>query len=102
MIRDFLVSIFSFLVVEPFQAEINGKLAAARAPAAIIQQVEDCARAALPVLADRALGDWWWAGTTAVYVTIGMQSPESVLTREVPACAPAVRAAQPFLRATGA
>lgn len=99
MIRDFLLSVFSFLVVEPFQAEINQKLAAAQAPAAVIQQVEGCARAAIPVLADRALGDWWWAGTTAVYVGIGMRSPEAVLVQEVPACEPAVRAAQPFISA---
>jgi hypothetical protein len=102
MIRDFLLSIFSFLVIEPFQAEINDKLRAAQAPAAVIQQIEGCARAAAPVLADKALTDWWWAGTTAVYVGIGMQAPESVLVSAVPACAPAVRAAQPFLSAARA
>jgi hypothetical protein len=99
VIRDFVLSVFSFLVIEPFQAEINSKLRAVQAPAGVIQQVESCARAAAPVLADKALNDWWWAGTTAVSVGIGMQQPESVLVNAVPACAPAVRAAQPFLSA---
>lgn len=102
MIRDFVLSVFSFLVIEPFQAELNSKLRAVQAPAAIIQQVEGCARAAAPVLVDKAMTDWWWAGMTAVYVTIGMQAPERVLADSVPACGPAIRAAQPFLNAVRA
>ncbi|MGL4637647.1 MAG: hypothetical protein ACRCWF_16810 [Beijerinckiaceae bacterium] len=97
MVRDFLLSIFSFLVIEPFQAEFNEKLRSVQAPAAVIEQVQACARSAAPVLADKALQDWWWAGTTTVYVAIGMQTPESVMVELVPACAPAINAAKPFL-----
>ncbi len=97
MFRDFVLSVFSFLVVEPFQKEFNQKLQDVQAPAAVVQQVQGCARAAAPLLADKALGDWWWAGTTAVYVAIGMQSPERVLIELVPSCAPALEAARPFL-----
>lgn len=86
-------------MIEPFQAEINDRLRAVQAPAAVIQEVESCARAAAPALADKAMSDWWWAGTTAIYVGVGMQSPENVLINAVPACTPAVRAAQPFLAA---
>jgi hypothetical protein len=102
MIRDFILSLVSFFIVEPFQAELNAKLAAAQAPQAIVRDVTSCATAALPVLADRALGDPWWATTTIISVSIGMDSPERVLVEAVPACGPAVRAAQPFLTAARA
>ncbi len=97
MFRDFVLNIFSFLIIEPFQAEFNQKLRDMQAPAAVVEQVQGCVRAAAPLLADKALGNWWWAGTTAVYVAIGMQSPEKVLVEQVPSCAPAMEAAKPFL-----
>jgi hypothetical protein len=102
MIRDFLFSVFSFLVIEPFQAELQQSLAAARAPQALVQDVGACARAAAPVLADRALNDWWWAGTTAISVGIGMRTPESVVTEAAPSCAPTMQAVRPFLNAARA
>jgi hypothetical protein len=95
--RDFVLNIFSFLIIEPFQAEFNQKLRDVQAPAAVVEQVQGCARAAAPLLTDKALGDWWWAGTTAVYVATGMQSPERILVELVPSCAPALDAAKPFL-----
>jgi general stress protein 26 len=85
------------MIIEPVQAEFNQKLRDIQAPPAVIEQIQVCARAAAPVLADKALGDWWWAGTTMVYVTIGMQTPERVLLDIVPSCAPALDAAKPFL-----
>lgn len=97
MIRDFVLSLVSFFVIDPFRAELEQTLAAARAPAAIMQDIEACTRAATPVLLDKAMTDWWWAGTTAVYVSVGMTTPERVLVELVPACGPAVRAARPFL-----
>ncbi len=102
MIRDFLFSVFSFLVIEPFQAELQQSLAAARAPQALAQQVASCARVAGPVIADRALNDWWWAGTTAISVGIGMRSPESVVTEVAPSCTATMQAVRPFLNAARA
>ncbi|MCX7325869.1 MAG: hypothetical protein NTZ14_15885 [Hyphomicrobiales bacterium] len=95
-----MLSVLSFFILDPFRAELNQNLAAAQAPAAIVQQVRTCATVGAPALLSRAYGDWWWTGTTMAYVAIGMRSPESVLVEVVPACAPALRAAQPFL--TGA
>ncbi len=99
MIQEFVLSILSFFIIDPFRAELNQKLAAAQVPAEIVQQVRACATAGGPALLSRAYGDWWWTGTTMVYVAIGMRSPESVLVEVVPTCAPALRAAQPFLTA---
>jgi hypothetical protein len=102
VVQDFILSILAFFVIDPFRAELNQKLAAAQAPADIVQQVRACATAAGPVLLNRAYADWWWTGTTMVYVAVGMRTPESVLVEVVPSCAPAMRAAQPFLIAARA
>lgn len=102
MIRDFVLSLFAFFVVDPFTAEMNRKLAAVQAPAEIVQQVRSCATAAAPVLLEKAWNDWWWAGTTMISVGVGMDSAERVLVATVPACGPAVRAAQPFLNSARA
>jgi hypothetical protein len=102
MIRDFVMSLISFFVIDPFRAEIDQRLAQVGAPAAVVSQMHGCVRAAAPVLIERAMSDWWWTGTTLVSVGVGMTAPERVLVEVVPACGPAVRAAQPFLTAARA
>jgi hypothetical protein len=97
MIRDFLIFLFTTFVVDPFQAELNQKLAAAQAPPAIVAEVSQCARTATPILADRAMSDPWWAASTVIGVWLGTTSAESALTDAAPACGTAVRAARPFL-----
>ena len=73
------------------------KLAGARAPQAVVAEVTACARTATPVIAQRALDDPWWTATTAFRLWVGSAEPETVLVEAAPACAPAVRAARPFL-----
>lgn len=102
MIRDFILSLVAFFIVDPFKAELNQKLAAVHAPAEIVREVQRCATSATPILLERAMSDWWWAGTTAISVSIGMITPEQVLVEAAPACGPAVRAAQPFLNSVRA
>jgi hypothetical protein len=97
MIRDFLLSLVSFFIIDPFTAELNEKLAIAQAPAAIVQNVRSCAVAAAPMLLDRVSNDWWWASTTAIAVSVGMTTPQQVLVEIAPVCASAVRAAEPFI-----
>ena len=92
MIRDFLISVFSFLVFEPMQAELNIAVPAALQPVCN----------AAPKIADKAMGDWWWATTTVVEVSIGMRSPEAVLTDVAPSCGPVIQAVRPFLEGEGA
>ena len=89
----------SFFLTGPLQAEISEKLAAARAPQAIVTQVADCARDAAPALLERAISDPWWAATSSFSVWTGMARPESILVQAAPACCPAVAAARPFLNA---
>ncbi len=90
----------SFFLTGPIQAELSEKLAAARAPQAIVAPLVDCARDAAPALLSRATSDPWWAATSAVKVWTGFASPESLLGEAAPACKPALDAALPFLRAS--
>lgn len=97
MIQEIIISLVSFFVVEPLQAELADKLAAARAPHAVIAQVSQCAMAATPVLAERVASDPWWGVTTTARIWTGMTSPETILAETSPSCTPALQAAQPFL-----
>lgn len=102
MIRDFLMSVFSFLVLEPMQLELTQALESAKAPAALIETARTCLTDAAPKIAEKAMGDWWWATTTVVEVSIGMRAPETVLTDVAPSCGPAIQAVRPFLEGEGA
>jgi hypothetical protein len=102
MIRDFLVLIANFFIIEPFQAEMSEQLAAAKAPQEIVQQVTACATSAPAVLADKFSADMIGSAMTVFKVVIGMTSAEAVLAAEAPACAQALSVAKPFLEAEGA
>jgi hypothetical protein len=102
MIRDILISLVTFFVIEPFQAEFADRLSAAGAPAAIVQDVSACMRDGAPQIVDRITADWVWAATTAVQLTIGGRTPDAVLSEVAPACEPAIRAARPFVNGVGA
>ena len=91
-----LVSIF---LTGPLQSELADKLAAARAPQAVVTQLGACARDAAPALVERAVSDPWWAATSVVAVWTGFSRPEAILLAAAPGCAPAVAAARPFLEA---
>ena len=102
MIRDFLIMILNLLIVEPFQSEIQSRLAAAKAPEAIIQQVTECAANGPAALADSISSDWVAGLTTVTYVVIGVTRPEDALSTIAPSCANAITAAGPFLDADAA
>ncbi len=95
--QDFIATLVSLFLVEPFQNEMRERLAAARVPREVAQQVAQCGRVATPVLADRVMADPWWGATTVVRVWAGATTAEAVLAETVPACGPAVRAVRPFL-----
>lgn len=97
MIRDFILSLVSMFIVQPFEAEVNRKLVAAQAPQAVIQQVRACAISAVPALATRASGDIWWAATTIVGVAVGMTDPQTVISEASPECVSAIAAIKPVL-----
>jgi hypothetical protein len=97
MIADILAFLVATFLLGPLQSGLESRLDAARAPAAVVQQVEACAVAAMPALVERATADPWWAVGTAFRAWIGTALPEAVLRDAVPGCAPAMAAARPFL-----
>jgi hypothetical protein len=96
--QDFIAALVSFFLIEPLQAEMADKLAAARAPQAIVTDVASCARTATPLILARATSEPWWAASTAFGLWIGTTRPEGLLVEAAPGCAGAVQAARPFLR----
>lgn len=96
--QDLIAALVSFFLIQPLQAQMAETLTQMRAPAAVSAKVAACAREAAPVVAERAMSDPWWAATSVVSVWIGRAQPEALLVEVVPACAPAVAAARPFLR----
>jgi hypothetical protein len=97
MWQDFVSWLVASFVIAPLQASLNETLTAARAPAATLSLVADCAAAATPALAARAAQEPVWLMQTAFGVWIGSLRPEAVLGDAAPACGPAVAAARPFL-----
>lgn len=97
MFETLIAWLVATFLIGPLQSEIADRLEAGRAPAAIVQQMTDCASAAAPALIQRAGSDPWWAVTTAFGAWIGTTSPDAVLRDSAPGCAPALAAARPFL-----
>nr|AGS49884.1 long-chain-fatty-acid--CoA ligase [uncultured bacterium esnapd21] len=95
--QDFIAALVSFFLIEPLQAEMADKLAAARAPQAIVAEVASCARTATPLILARATSEPWWAASTAFGLWFGTTRPEGLLVEVAPGCAGAVQAARPFL-----
>jgi hypothetical protein len=97
MIEALLAWFVATFLLAPVQSGLTAALEAGRAPAAVVEQVTRCAADATPRLVDRALGDPWWAFSTAIGASIGTTSPESVLRDAAPGCAAALAAARPFI-----
>jgi hypothetical protein len=95
--QDLIAAFVSFFLIEPLQAKIADKLAGARVPPAVLADVTACARAARPVIVERATSDPVWALSSAVQVWIGAARPEAILAEAAPDCKPAIEAARPFL-----
>jgi hypothetical protein len=101
MLNDIIAFLISIFVVGPFQAEFADKLAAARAPQAVVAQIGSCASAAVPALAERLSNDWQWVVTRTVGIWIGTTRADTVLGEVVPQCREAIAAARPFLAGLG-
>lgn len=97
MIQDLFSWLLATFVIGPMQAEFASKMQAAQAPAAIVQQIQDCVVASTPTLVSRATSDPWWGITTTISVVTGLTDSKSVLAETSPACAAAVGAVRPFL-----
>jgi hypothetical protein len=95
--QDLIAALVSFFLVQPLQAEMSERLAAARAPQAVVAELATCARAATPLIIARATSDPWWVASNAFGIWVGTRRPEQVLVEAAPGCTGAVQAARPFL-----
>jgi hypothetical protein len=98
--HDLIAALFSFLLVEPLQGELDRYLTEAKVPVALISQVKDCAQTAAPAIIERATNDPGWAVTSIFNVWYGSAHPEKVLIEAAPNCTTAVEAVRPFLTGT--
>jgi hypothetical protein len=95
--QDLIAALVAFFIIEPLQAEIGEKLAAARVPQSVITEVAACAQAAAPVIVKRAINDPLWGITTTLSIWIGSAKPDAMLIDAAPSCAQSVQAARTFL-----
>ncbi len=95
--QDLIAALVSFFLVQPLQAEMSERLAAGRAPQAVVAEVAACARAATPLIVARATSDPWWVASNAFGIWVGTRRPEQVLVEAAPGCTGPVQAARPFL-----
>jgi hypothetical protein len=101
MLHDIFAIIINLLIVDPLQAEMNERLADARAPQALIADVRNCAEASLPKLADRAMADPAWVVATGLDVWLGRSTPDNVLGSISPECNTTVTSARAYLQGQG-
>ncbi|MGD9481103.1 hypothetical protein [Shinella sp. G-2] len=87
MFSEIVAAIFSMFFIEPLQAEIAERVAAAKAPTEIVRASQDCLAAEAPRLLDRATRDMGWAVSNAVSVSLGWSDPFDLLDRSAPGCA---------------
>lgn len=97
MIEALFAWFVATFLLGPLQSGVATALDAGRAPAAVMEQVARCAADATPRLVDRAVGDPWWALSTAIGASIGTVSADSVLRDAAPGCDAALAAARPFI-----
>lgn len=97
MFQDILLSVINLLIVEPLQADMNERLAAAHAPQVVISEVRTCAMSALPILLDKASTDPTWAATTVIGVWLGTAGPGDVLGTTSSSCEAAIKSATTYL-----
>jgi hypothetical protein len=97
MINGFIMYLVSMFIIEPFNATMTDALREAKAPAAVVEQLNGCITTAPLIVAEKVQADWAWAIGAAVKVAVGLDSVEAVVTRAVPECGPALTSVKPYL-----
>lgn len=97
MIHDLFAWLLATFVIGPVQAELASKMEAVKAPAAIMQQVQDCVVNGTPALIARAVEDPFWGITTTISVVAGLTDAQGLLAGTSPQCASAIGAVKPLL-----
>ena len=86
MIADIAAWMFTLFVVDPLHAEMRQHLERANAPVEIVQQSRQCLESHVPRLIDKAGDEPGWAIATAIGISTGWTSPETLFDGADPAC----------------
>ncbi|ARQ13758.1 hypothetical protein NXC12_PE00157 (plasmid) [Rhizobium etli] len=87
MFSEIVASIFSMLLIEPLQAEVAARVAAAKAPTEIARASQECLTTQAPRLLERATTEVGWAASHALGITVGWKDPIDLLDKGAPGCA---------------
>jgi hypothetical protein len=98
MSNSILFYIVQFLILGPVEARITDQLSKANVPYEVVGQVKTCAASSMPILIQRVRDDPWWGAQTVVNVWVRRTSPEQLIGQFAPGCAPAIQAANAYLR----
>lgn len=101
MVNDLMVALINFFIIEPVLSGLPERLAQLGASQAVIQEVARCAAAAQPVLVEHYVENPLLGALNTLRLWTGMTTAQELLVGHVPACQPAVAAAEPFLRGGG-
>ena len=95
--QEIIAALVAFFILDPLKADISERLAATRAPQALVRELAACAQRETPTVVARLAQDPWWGVTTVVRVWAGLTPLDAVLQETAPGCRPALEAARPFL-----
>ncbi|MDP9813828.1 hypothetical protein J2W42_006704 [Rhizobium tibeticum] len=87
MFSEIIASVFSMFLIEPLQAEVAERVAAAKAPTEIALASQECLTTQAPRLLERATNEVGWAVSNAVGLSIGWTDPTDLLDKSAPGCA---------------
>lgn len=97
MLSDMIAWLLATFVIAPFQAELDSRMGAIDASAAIVQQVQACLTGGPSELIARSASEPWWAISTVFSVSVGLVDAQAVLAETSPTCAAAIAALTPLL-----
>ncbi len=98
MISELLAAALSLFLLEPFEAGMRERMAAARASEETVRLVTDCVRRAGPILVERAIADPGVMAATATRLMLGTTTAERVLSGLDPDCTAGFEAVRPLLQ----
>ncbi|WP_154664858.1 hypothetical protein [Allorhizobium undicola] len=81
------MALLSAVLLEPFQAEYQSRIAQLQGSAAVVEQARTCVSETGTRLLDKGLNDPWWAARSAVGLATGFVEPTSLAQTVHPSCA---------------
>lgn len=97
MLSAIVFYLVQLLILDPFQAEIAGRLGKANVPYEVIANVGTCATSAGQIITARAASNPWDFASMAFDIWVRGIAPDRILAAAVPGCGAAIETAKSFL-----